>query len=240
MAGDTRQSYEECWKHPRWQQLRLKVFERDGWECVGCGDKEETLVAHHLRYCGLPYESPIEDLQTLCQSCHDGLGQHPKGGVWYYNDENRSVMVHVEWCPNCGGVTFKDKGTWVKCLGCGWDSGHLFECGAGVSIGDGISFPQLAQLPSKGPAAKKPFNPSTLKAYMTKARNAGVSDAEVVDAVFSGPLRDMANGVFDAIAILRESRKSGTVEDEIAAAVSLVKARRAIAEAVVPFGGFAT
>jgi len=65
-------TYAEKLKHPRWQQKRLSVFDRDGWECTGCGAKDKTLHAHHLTYRkGLdPWEYDLDDLDTLCEDCH--------------------------------------------------------------------------------------------------------------------------------------------------------------------------
>lgn len=64
--------YSEKLKDPRWQKLRLKVFERDNWECQWCGNREITLVAHHLYYENNkdPWEYPDEAFLTLCQPCH--------------------------------------------------------------------------------------------------------------------------------------------------------------------------
>ena len=104
---------------PRWQKLRLKIMERDGWECVACGDSESTLNVHHKIYMqGEPWEVPDFVLQTLCENCHRGLGEHPKGGVWWSTDED---SVGFAWanCPICGGVDVKDKGGFDKCLDCG-------------------------------------------------------------------------------------------------------------------------
>ena len=66
--------YSEKLRDPRWQKLRLQVFERDGWKCRNCGDSETTLAVHHKRYQrGLePWEYPLESLMTLCEECHQG------------------------------------------------------------------------------------------------------------------------------------------------------------------------
>lgn len=69
-------------KDPRWQALRLKVFERDEFTCKSCGSKEKTLTVHHVRYdrfdhdqCAFvksvnPWETEIHFLLTLCEACH--------------------------------------------------------------------------------------------------------------------------------------------------------------------------
>jgi hypothetical protein len=59
-------------RDPRWQQVRLRVMERDGWECLRCGDKGNTLNVHHNYYekGRQPWEYPHDTLSTLCQDCH--------------------------------------------------------------------------------------------------------------------------------------------------------------------------
>ena len=65
-------SYAEKLKDPRWQKKRLRVLDRDGWTCQVCWETEETLHVHHLKYAksGNPWDSPMKDLQTLCEDCH--------------------------------------------------------------------------------------------------------------------------------------------------------------------------
>lgn len=107
---------------PRWQKRRLEVFERDGWKCCGCASEDNTLVAHHKRYKGEIWESPLEDLQTLCKQCHEDLGPHPKGGVWWERDELGGRILHVEKCPACGTKKLKDKGSYFRCIKCDWST----------------------------------------------------------------------------------------------------------------------
>lgn len=59
-------------KDPRWQKKRLEIFERDGWECQLCGDKDSTLVVHHRDYLRdkEPWDYPNSLLVTLCEDCH--------------------------------------------------------------------------------------------------------------------------------------------------------------------------
>lgn len=68
-----KKTYAEQLLDPRWQQLRLRVFERDNWTCRNCGDKEKTLNAHHVQYHPYsegPWEYYIETIITLCKDCH--------------------------------------------------------------------------------------------------------------------------------------------------------------------------
>src|SRR5437588_3361400 len=70
MAGKT---YSDKLRDPRWQKMRLKVFERDDWTCQSCRDTTTTLHVHHKEYLGGadPWDHPMSCLVTLCQRCHD-------------------------------------------------------------------------------------------------------------------------------------------------------------------------
>lgn len=63
-------SYAEKLKDPRWQRVRLKIFERDCWRCRACGAEDKTLHVHHEAYRGEPWDAPEEALKTLCEDCH--------------------------------------------------------------------------------------------------------------------------------------------------------------------------
>lgn len=68
-----REAYRRKLKDPRWQKMRLEIFNRDGFKCQYCGTKKETLHVHHLEYLPDldPWQYPIESLITLCESCHE-------------------------------------------------------------------------------------------------------------------------------------------------------------------------
>jgi hypothetical protein len=70
---DRRAAYSEKLKDPRWQQARLRVFERDGWACQNCKRKDKTLNVHHWWYeqGHEPWEYPMECFVTLCEHCHE-------------------------------------------------------------------------------------------------------------------------------------------------------------------------
>ena len=63
----------------RWQLLRLRVFERDGWRCVHCG-KAGALECDHivpLDKGGDPYDKA--NLQSLCRGCHVDKSRTDRG-----------------------------------------------------------------------------------------------------------------------------------------------------------------
>lgn len=67
--------YWQLLKDPRWQEMRLKIMERDGFSCFHCYDNKKTLNVHHLIYIkdAKPWEYNPDDLITLCEECHDKL-----------------------------------------------------------------------------------------------------------------------------------------------------------------------
>lgn len=81
MAGET---YAALLQDPRWQKLRLEIFQRDGWRCTGeirvegtamrCRnglDDGVSLHVHHLKYTAdFPWLEPPVNLVTFCESCH--------------------------------------------------------------------------------------------------------------------------------------------------------------------------
>ena len=107
------------YQDPRWQRLRLQVMERDGWCCVNCTDDTRTLHVHHKRYKGRVFDVGLDDLQTLCEECHDALGKHPRGGIWWEGGDFEGHMI-CEQCPECSSTRFKNKGSSYKCADCGW------------------------------------------------------------------------------------------------------------------------
>lgn len=60
------------YRDPRWQQLRLRVFERDNFTCRMCESTTKPLSAHHLYYLDdrAPWDYPIQAFLTLCEECH--------------------------------------------------------------------------------------------------------------------------------------------------------------------------
>lgn len=73
-------TYSEKLKDPRWQKLRLEVFQRDNFTCTSCYSSEKTLHAHHLLYerGKEPWEYELEKLSTLCEDCHKEITEYQK------------------------------------------------------------------------------------------------------------------------------------------------------------------
>ena len=66
-------SYSQKLLDPRWQQMRLRVYERDGFRCRICKCETKTLNAHHVHYhpyADGPWDYDIESIITLCSDCH--------------------------------------------------------------------------------------------------------------------------------------------------------------------------
>ena len=96
-------SYLKRLEDPRWQRLRLKVFERDGFTCRYCGDTEERLAVHHLYYVSgrEPWEYPLGAFKTACSTCHRQIKDEAAERVedWEYlcalENENESHSSYV-------------------------------------------------------------------------------------------------------------------------------------------------
>lgn len=116
-------SYSQKLRDARWQRVRLKVMERDGWRCQapGCQSPENTLLhVHHKQYFPQrePWEYPLVNLITYCEPCHEGQHTEPEQprplveGEFYRWRELRGLL---NFQPR-GYLTQNDEGM-VRC-GC--------------------------------------------------------------------------------------------------------------------------
>ena len=71
-------TYAEQYRHPQWQKRRLERLEKARFECENCGDKEQTLHVHHIRYSkgANVWEYDDNELEVLCETCHAELHEH--------------------------------------------------------------------------------------------------------------------------------------------------------------------
>ncbi|MDP1594149.1 MAG: hypothetical protein Q8L80_07895 [Gallionella sp.] len=69
---NTKKTYSEKLKDPRWQKLRLEVMNANGFCCEICGDAESTLHVHHKEYLKghEVWEYEVRQLSVVCESCH--------------------------------------------------------------------------------------------------------------------------------------------------------------------------
>lgn len=66
-------TYKEKLEHPKWQEKRLLILQRDGFKCRICGDTETMLHVHHTVYdfTREPWDAEDVHLVTLCKVCHE-------------------------------------------------------------------------------------------------------------------------------------------------------------------------
>lgn len=214
----------DSYKNPKWQQARLRIMERDGWKCVACGDAESTLHVHHFYYDGQPWEVADEFLQTLCEDCHADLGQHPKGGLYWTPSKDGSHIVAVCWCPQCSGMKFKDKGTYFKCIACGWNTTDVQA--AGIVFG-----PKIELLEPEKKEKSKEYSLHWLKGMMTKIRNGGATDLQIFEAIWPDSPAIKYVEQLEAVAKqLSQALKNGdlTEDQELHGVEFLVRVRRKI------------
>lgn len=60
-------------RNPKWQRRKSEIMLRDNFKCQICGDTENTLNVHHIRYVKgrKPWEYDDNELITLCEKCHE-------------------------------------------------------------------------------------------------------------------------------------------------------------------------
>lgn len=114
-------TYSEKLRDPRWQKLRLEVFQKAGFACERCGDKESTLHVHHKMYIKgrEPWDYEIYFLECLCEECHSTAHEGP--------DELSELVMQL---PNDGPGSRSEAAFIVAgLLGIGKDNAFSFLCG---------------------------------------------------------------------------------------------------------------
>lgn len=78
MSG--RKDYWELLRDPRWQRRRLEILNRSNFRCEMCDAADKTLNVHHRLYRknAMPWEYTDEELQSLCEDCHERHHQQSK------------------------------------------------------------------------------------------------------------------------------------------------------------------
>jgi len=77
-----------------WNSIRRQVYLRDSWTCQKCGKTHVKLFAHHKKHLAQGGSNNMDNLETLCRSCHEK--KHPH--LWW-----RRIMF---WLKVYFGATF--------------------------------------------------------------------------------------------------------------------------------------
>lgn len=108
-------AYFEKLRDPRWQRKRLEVMQRDEFTCQSCFDSGSTLNVHHRVYIkgNEPWDYPVENLVTLCESCHSDEGQVSQA------IHDFIVNVWPDYAFNTDTSRFKNLGAFIAVGKCG-------------------------------------------------------------------------------------------------------------------------
>lgn len=74
------------------KELRLAVIRRDNWHCQNCGREDlDVLTVHHVIFRSQGGRHHIDNLVTLCVSCHNRIHSRTLyvkriNGIWYFQD----------------------------------------------------------------------------------------------------------------------------------------------------------
>lgn len=68
-------TYSDKLRDPRWQQKRLRVFDKQDWTCQICFRKDKELHLHHNSYKRgkEPWDYPDSNFKTVCHCCHNKI-----------------------------------------------------------------------------------------------------------------------------------------------------------------------
>lgn len=67
-----RRIYFKYLESAHWKSLRQQAWKRDDYKCTCCGSPN-NLQGHHVKYRNPLERCTVDDIQTLCQKCHDAL-----------------------------------------------------------------------------------------------------------------------------------------------------------------------
>lgn len=87
-----RKAYYAYLESAHWRELRKAAFNRDGYKCVFCGSPKK-LRGHHLKYRKDFRLCTVDDIQTLCDDCHNAL--HKKMAAERRANRARSHNRHM-------------------------------------------------------------------------------------------------------------------------------------------------
>ena len=81
-----------------WKALAVRIKDRDGWQCVGCGSRDDLTVDHRISIYDidtLGYDPALkrdpDNLLTLCRSCNAKKGRR---------SDRRVTWTNPRWLPH--------------------------------------------------------------------------------------------------------------------------------------------
>lgn len=99
MRGENNPSYidgraknKKCYRGDDWEDIRKAVYKRDGYRCQVCGKhcKRKEIQAHHIHPYRETFDNSLENLITLCNSCHAKTENRARGNS---NTRNRPNIL---------------------------------------------------------------------------------------------------------------------------------------------------
>lgn len=85
----------------KYAALCKAVLQRDGWKCRSCRSRS-TLHCHHIVFRSHGGEDTMDNLITLCSSCHDGVHKDVKDGQY-------GLVIET---PQNGVIRFRRRPDW--------------------------------------------------------------------------------------------------------------------------------
>lgn len=68
-------AYYDYLQTPEYKRLKMECFKRDKFQCCICGSAK-NLQAHHISYEHLKKPGELDDLITVCKTCHKEIHAH--------------------------------------------------------------------------------------------------------------------------------------------------------------------
>ena len=82
---------------PKWDEIRKRVYARDGHACKACGARNVKLNAHHIVLLRVSQNNSERNLVTLCDSCHKLIEEKALGVLKSGGHKKDVVRMTFRW-----------------------------------------------------------------------------------------------------------------------------------------------